>query len=229
MDNAVLYPNTGILQESFPMTRNQNIPAYWQQAKDELSAADPVLGSIIASYEGETLVGKGDPFLTLARAIVGQQISVKAADAVWNRLEAGMGGLVAPPPLLISSEENLRSHGLSRQKAVYLQDLARYFDEERHTIDNWEEMTDDELITSLSSIRGIGRWTAEMFLIFHLLRPDVFPVDDIGLQKAVWKHYFAGEKQPLKALRQQGELWRPWRSVATWYLWRSLDPVPVEY
>jgi DNA-3-methyladenine glycosylase II len=224
-----LYPNAGILQESFPMPATQNIPVYWPQAIAELSAADPVMGSIIVAYEGETLAGKGDPFLTLARAIVGQQISVKAADAVWGRFEQGMGGLVTPPPVLNASEESLRAHGLSRQKIVYLQDLARYFDEQRHTIDNWDEMSDDELIASLTSIRGIGRWTAEMFLIFHLLRPDVFPVDDIGLQKGVWKHYYNGEKQPLKTLRACGEQWRPWRSVATWHLWRSLDPVPVEY
>lgn len=213
---------------SHPPSVNR-IPPYWQQAKDALSAADPVMGGIIAAYEGETLVGKGDPFLTLARAIVGQQISVKAADAVWNRLESGLGGLVTPPPVIASSEEVLRAHGLSRQKAAYLIDLARYFHEERHTVENWNEMSDEELIASLTSIRGIGRWTAEMFLIFHLLRADVFPVDDIGLQKAVWKHYFDGEKQPLKTLRQHGGQWRPWRSVATWYLWRSLDPVPVEY
>lgn len=207
----------------------QNIPSYWQQATVALAATDPAMAEIIAAYEGETLKGKSDAFLTLARAIVGQQISVKAADAVWNRLESGLGGLVTPPPILASSEENLRAHGLSRQKIVYLQDLARYFHEQRHTIENWDEMSDEELITSLTSIRGIGRWTAEMFLIFHMLRPDVFPVDDIGLQKAVWKHYFGGEKQPLKTLRAQGELWKPYRSVATWYLWRSLDPVAVEY
>jgi DNA-3-methyladenine glycosylase II len=206
-----------------------NTPTYWNDATAALSAADPVMGRIIAAYAGETLTGKNDPFLTLARAIVGQQISVKAADAVWNRLESGLGGLVAPPPVLGSNEDSLRAHGLSRQKATYLLDLARYFHEERHTIENWDEMSDEELIKSLTSIRGIGRWTAEMFLIFHLLRPDVFPVDDIGLQKAVWKHYFAGEKQPLKTLRTHGELWRPYRSAATWYLWRSLDPVPVEY
>lgn len=209
-------------------TKNR-IPSYWQQATAALSEDDAVMADIIASYAGETLEGKNDPFLTLARAIVGQQISVKAADAVWGRLEAGLGGYVAPPPLLASGEDALRGFGLSRQKVVYLQDLARYFDEERHTIDNWDEMTDDELIASLTSIRGIGRWTAEMFLIFHLLRPDVFPVDDIGLQKAVFRHYYNDEKQPLKTLRLHGERWRPYRSVATWYLWRSLDPVPVAY
>lgn len=210
-------------------TTKNRIPAYWREAAVALSDDDAVMARIIGAYEGETLEGRNDPFLTLARAIVGQQISVKAADAVWNRLETGLGGQVAPTPVLALDADALRSHGLSRQKAVYLHDLARYFDEERHTIDNWDDMTDEELIRSLTSIRGIGRWTAEMFLIFHLLRPDVFPVDDIGLQKAVFRHYYNDEKQPLKTLRQHGERWRPYRSVATWYLWRSLDPVPVAY
>lgn len=205
-----------------------HIPAYWQDATDRLCAADPVLGGIIRAYHGETLIGKGDPFLTLARAIIGQQISVKAADAVWGRFATGLGE-VTPEAIFANSEEQLRGFGLSRMKVAYLKDLARYFTKEAHTIRHWPDMSDEELIKSLSSIHGIGRWTAEMFLIFHLLRPDVFPVDDIGLQKAVWKHYFGGEKQPLKTLRAHGELWQPYRSVATWYLWRSLDPVPVEY
>lgn len=203
-------------------------PPFWQEACTHLSTADPVMAGIIQSYAGETLSGRGDPFLTLARAIVGQQISVKAAEAVWNRLALGVVD-VTPEAIFASSEETLRGFGLSRMKVAYLNDLARYFTEEAHTIRHWPDMSDEELIKSLSSIHGIGRWTAEMFLIFHLLRPDVFPVDDIGLQKAVWKHYFGGEKQPLKTLRAHGALWQPYRSVATWYLWRSLDPVPVEY
>lgn len=204
-------------------------PPYWKDAARTLSKADPVMGRIIKSYAGETLTGKGDSFLTLARAIVGQQISVKAADSVWRKVEAGLGGAVAIAPILEQSEEQMRSYGLSRQKITYLKDLARYFTDEQETIAHWNDMDDEALITSITSIRGIGRWTAEMFMIFHLLRPDVWPVDDIGVQKAVWKHYYQGEKQTLKALRQHGELWRPYRSVATWYLWRSLDPVPVEY
>ncbi len=205
-----------------------NIPAFWHDAAETLSQADPVMAKIIASYKGETLVGKGDSFMTLARAIVGQQISVKAADAVWNRFAEGVG-TVTPDAVTAKNEEELRGYGLSRMKVTYLHDLARYFTEEADTIHHWRDMDDETLIKSLTTIRGIGRWTAEMFLIFHLLRPDVYPVDDIGLQKAVWLHYFEGEKQPLKTLRTFGEKWRPYRSVATWYLWRSLDPVPVEY
>lgn len=208
---------------------NPSFPSYWNAAKKHLTQADPVLGKLIRAYKGEGLQGKGDPYVTLARAITGQQISVKAADAVWNRVLAGFGGELLPAKVLAASEETLRGHGLSRQKALYMQDLSRYFHEGMAEHDKWGGMSDDELIASLTSIRGIGRWTAEMFLIFHLLRPDVFPVDDIGLQKGIEKLYYNGEKQPLKVIRSHGEAWRPYRSVATWYLWRSLDPIPVEY
>lgn len=205
-------------------------PAYWQEATVALSAADPVLKRIIKTYKGETLTGKNDPFFTLARSIVGQQISVKAADSVWRKLEAATAkkGL-SPQTILRMRETTLRNCGLSAMKVTYLKDLARYFTDEAHVVAGWAKMDDEALIKSISSIRGIGRWTAEMFLIFHLMRPDVLPVDDIGLQKAVEKHYSHGMRLTPSELRRHGEQWRPWRSVATWYLWRSLDPVPVEY
>lgn len=207
----------------------KHMPAYWQEAAAALSATDLVMAGIIRQYDGEMLARRGTPFFTLARAIVGQQISVKAADAVWKKLEAGLGGSILPESVLALEDDGLRALGLSRQKAVYLKDLSRYFSQEADTIAHWVDMDDEALIKSLTSIRGIGRWTAEMFLIFHLLRPDVYPVDDLGLQKAVERHYFNGEKQKPAIIRQYGERWQPWRSVATWYLWRSLDPVPVEY
>lgn len=207
----------------------KHMPAYWQEAAAALSATDLVMAGIIRQYDGEMLARRGTPFFTLARAIVGQQISVKAADAVWKKLEAGLGGSILPESVLVLEDDGLRALGLSRQKVVYLKDLSRYFTQEADTIAHWVDMDDEALIKSLTSIRGIGRWTAEMFLIFHLLRPDVYPVDDLGLQKAVERHYFNGEKQKPAIIRQYGERWQPWRSVATWYLWRSLDPVPVEY
>lgn len=207
---------------------NPSLPAYWTKAKKHLSATDPVMANIIRRYKGETLQGKGDPFQTLARAITGQQISVKAADAVWNRLFAGFSDFT-PAALLAGTEEEMRGHGLSRQKVVYMKDLSRYFHEGMAEEHLWGGMTDDELIASLTSIKGIGRWTAEMFLIFHLLRPDVFPVDDIAVLRAIEIEYFGGEKQTPKFHKAHAEKWRPYRSVATWYLWRTLDPVPVEY
>ena len=203
-------------------------PRYWQQASAELAQHDPVMAGLVEQFSGSSLVSRGDPFVTLARSIVGQQISVKAADSVWARFTAALPA-IAPEQVLATSNEALRGCGLSARKAEYLGDLARPFMAGQIHIDRWSAMSDAQIIAELTAVRGIGVWTAEMFLIFNQLRPDVFPLDDIGLQKAVALHYFAGERPPRKALTEYGERWRPWRSVATWYLWRSLDPVPVAY
>jgi DNA-3-methyladenine glycosylase II len=202
-------------------------PSYWSEAKAHLSQKDKKMARIIAAYEGELLVTRGDAFYTLARAIAGQQISVKAADSVWKRLEAACP--ITPDDVAIAPAELLRSCGLSGQKVVYMHALASHFQENAQTIKRWPKMTDEEIILELTSIKGIGRWSAEMFLIFHLERADIFPVADLGMLKAIYIHYNKGEKMPLKDVRTLGERWRPYRSVATWYLWRSLDPVPVAY
>jgi DNA-3-methyladenine glycosylase II len=203
-------------------------PHYWQDAKAHLSRKDKTLTSIIASCHGESLTLRGDAFYTLARSIVGQQISVKAADSVWNRLVAGMGD-IKPQTLASASVECLRACGLSGQKAAYLHALSEHFIGHEKRVAAWPDMSDEEVIKDMTSIHGIGRWTAEMFLIFNLARPDVFPVADIGLQKAVFRYYNNGEKLPMGELRAHGERWKPYRTVATWYLWRALDPVPVAY
>ncbi len=203
-------------------------PDYWQQASLELARSDPVMAGFVERYSGASLVSRGDPFATLVRSIVGQQISVKAADSVWSRLSAALPEMV-PAAILASTSETLRGCGLSARKAEYVGDLARHFSLGQIHLDRWAAMSDAEIIAELTAVRGIGVWTAEMFLIFNQLRPDVFPLDDIGLQKAVALHYFAGERPPRGILASHGERWRPWRSVATWYLWRSLDPLPVEY
>jgi len=192
------------------------------------------MASIISCYQGETLDGKDEAFVTLARAIVGQQISVKAADAVWSRFAVLMSD-ITPGDVLAIEETKLREAGLSHQKISYIRDLARFFLEEAAAITVWSEMDDERVITHLTTIKGIGRWTAEMFLLFHLLRPNVFPIDDIGLQKAIEKHYLEGKALPKKRkdlaieLQPFSELWHPFCSVATWYLWRSLDPAVVAY
>ena len=203
-------------------------PAYWQQASSELAQSDPVMAGFVEQFSGSSLISRGDPFVTLARSIVGQQISVKAADSVWARFSAALP-VIAPNEVLATPTDALRSCGLSARKAEYLGDLARHFIAGEIHVDRWGAMSDAEIISELTAVRGIGVWTAEMFLIFNQLRPDVFPLDDIGLQKAVALHYYAGERPARRALAEVGERWRPWRSVATWYLWRSLDPVPVEY
>jgi len=203
-------------------------PGYWKRATRELSERDAVIRRIIAQSHGLTLRSRGDAFNTLARSIVGQQISVKAAESVWRKLIAAVPA-VRPEVIHAHDVEILRTCGLSRSKVAYLHDLARHFVEKRLDVKRWEQMTDDELIAELTQVRGIGRWTAEMFLIFYMTRPDVLPVDDIGLQRAMSLHYNRG--RPLSKLKMNSiaRRWLPWRSVATWYMWRSLDPVPVEY
>jgi len=203
-------------------------PGYWKRATRELSERDAVIRRIVAQSHGLTLRSRGDAFNTLARSIVGQQISVKAAESVWRKLIAAVPA-VRPEVIHAHDVEILRTCGLSRSKVAYLHDLARHFVEKRLDVKRWEQMTDDELIAELTQVRGIGRWTAEMFLIFYMTRPDVLPVDDIGLQRAMSLHYNHGK--PLSKLKMNSiaRRWLPWRSVATWYMWRSLDPVPVEY
>lgn len=206
----------------------QKTPAYWKRATRELGAADPVMGALIVRYKGLTLSSRGDAFQTLARSIVGQQISVKAAQSVWDRFAAAVGDMQAKRVLRLSVEE-LRSCGLSGQKVNYLRDLSARFAEGAIDVSRWHDMDDEALIDELTEVKGIGRWTAEMFLIFYLTRPDVFPLADIGLQRAMELHYNKGRKLSDRRITTLGRLWSPWRSVATWYLWRSLDPVPVEY
>jgi len=203
-------------------------PNYWKRATRELGAADPIMGALIIQYKGLTLASRGDAFQTLARSIVGQQISVKAAQSVWDRFAAAIG-VMQPKSVLRLSVEQLRDCGLSGQKVNYLRDLSARFAEGAIDASRWHEMDDETLIDELTEVKGIGRWTAEMFLIFYLTRPDVFPLADIGLQRAMERHYNKGRKLSDRRIATLGKLWSPWRSVATWYLWRSLDPVPVEY
>ena len=209
-------------------------PAYWDAATTALGRGDAILRRLMAAAPGVHLARRGDPFTTLARAIVGQQISVKAAQSIWDRVVAATGGRGVPVALdaarvARTRMPTLRRAGLSERKAAYLRDLARHFVGGALDPGEWPALDDEALIERLTDVKGIGRWTAEMFLIFHELRPDVFPVDDIGLQKAVALHYHDGERLALAALRAFGARWQPYRSVATWYLWRSLDPIPVEY
>ena len=203
-------------------------PDYWDRAKRTLARRDPVMGGIMRSRPKVFLTRRGEPFLTLARAICGQQISVKAAQSVWDRVVTCCGE-ITPESVLRRKRTELRACGLSDRKVEYIADLAQHFADGRIHVHRWPQMSDEEIIAELVEVRGIGRWTAEMFLIFNLLRPDVFPLDDLGLQKGIRVSYFRGRAISLRTMRKLGESWRPWRSVATWYLWRSLDPVPVEY
>lgn len=200
----------------------------WDLACKELAQRDPVMAERIRQAGSERLTGKGDPFRTLVRSIVGQQISVKAADAIWRRLMVVCPDC-RPAGIAAAGEASLASCGLSKRKIDYLQDLAFHFLARKIRIDCWKDMSDEEVIADLVQVRGIGRWTAEMFLIFNLLRPDVLPLDDVGLQKAVSALYFSGQSVSRSEIRKIATNWVPWRTVATWYLWRSLTPLPVEY
>lgn len=205
-------------------------PTYWQRAKRELARADPILATIIrGARPAIALTSRGDPFQTLARSIVGQQISVKAAESVWQRLVLSVGGEPTPEHVAATPPDMLKAAGLSQRKAEYVGDLARHFATGRLDPDGWRAMDDDAIIDLLTEVRGVGRWTAEMFLIFNLMRPDVLPVADLGLQRAVSLHYRNGRVMSERTLRRIALPWTPWRSVATWYLWRSLEPAPVEY
>ena len=207
-------------------------PDYWDTAARALARKDPVLRKLRQQFPDISLLRRNDAFTTLARAITGQQISVKAAETVWGRVITTAGGNrnhIAPAAVLALADDALRGCGLSTRKAEYIRDLATRFSDGRIRPRRWHAMDDETVITELVAVKGIGRWTAEMFLMFSLLRPDVLPVDDIGLQRAVELHYNNGERLTIKELREIGQGWAPWRSVATWYLWRSLDPIPVEY
>lgn len=208
------------------MMASQRIPDYWKQACKDLSAADPVMKKLIRTYKGEMLKARGDAFYTLARSIVGQQISVKAADTIWGKFEQVLPS-VHPEYLLSVSPDVLRSVGLSGQKISYLTEIARFFE-----LNQYEPLWSDDneaLISQLTNIKGVGKWTAEMFMIFHLLKPNVLPLGDVGLLKSIYIQYNQGQRMDKAAILELSEPWQPWQTVATWYLWRALDPVPVEY
>lgn len=203
-------------------------PHYWNDAQAHLRKHCPTMETLIQRYQGETMQARGDGFYTLARAVVGQQISVKAADAVWAKLELAVKPLT-PQKLLKMSDAPLRICGLSASKVGYLRNVAEFFKQRDVLPSQWESYSDEEVISALTSIKGIGSWTAEMFLIFHLQRPDVFPIKDIGLLKAIDLYYEGTARNDLNSYHRVAQRWAPYRTVATWYLWRALDPVPVAY
>lgn len=203
-------------------------PAYWADACAHLVQNDRVMKKLIPQFPGAALQSRGDAFTTLARSIVGQQISVKAAQSVWDRFEALLPQVV-PTAVLRLKVDDMRAAGLSARKVEYLVDLALHFDNGALHVADWAGMDDESIITELVAIRGVGRWTAEMFLMFHLMRPDVLPLDDVGLLRGISTCYFSGDPVSRSDAREVAAAWAPYRSVATWYIWRSLDPLPVAY
>ena len=209
------------------MQRVGKVPEYWNVAKVDLSAADSVLAGVIARNEEPALSSKEDMFLTLVSSIVSQQISTAAAKTVWSRFEDLVGD-VNPKTVLSHSPAEFRGCGLSGRKTEYILGIAKAWQSE-YADKDWDEMSDVEAKAALTGLRGVGDWTAEMILIFTLLRPDVFPVGDIGVVRAVERLYAEGERMSNDELIAKSQDWRPWRTVATWYLWRSIDPEPVQY
>ena len=201
------------------------IPDYWSEATRELGARDAVLKKLAPKYHALTMRSRGGAFPTLARAIVGQQISVKAAASVWARF-AERAGKVTPGNVVALDADAMRRCGLSGQKAAYIHDLATRFHSGLLKPRRWNALEDEALIGELTQVKGIGRWTAEMFLIFYLARPNVLPVDDLGLKRAMSIQYNRGRPISESRMRKIGDGWAPWRSVGTWYMWRSLDKTP---
>ena len=201
----------------------------WALAINNLKKKDKILKKIINKYnKSEKITSKKNAFYTLAKSITGQQISVKAANAIWTQLEKKIKK-INPNNILKIKRNEIKKCGFSKQKVNYILNLANFFIKNKKIEKKWKKMDDKKIIEDLIKIKGIGKWTAEMFLIFYLLRPNIFPIADLGLHKAISINYKT--KYPLQKLeiKKFKKKWSPWSTVATWYLWRSLDPISVKY
>ncbi|KMQ80254.1 DNA-3-methyladenine glycosylase II [Candidatus Burkholderia pumila] len=210
------------------LTREALRPDYWDRACVDLMKRDRILKKLIPKFGEIHLVNLGDSFSTLARSVAGQQISVKVAQAIWERVK-GACPEVHPAHFIKLGHDKLQACGLSKRKAEYILDLAQHFESGALHVESWASMDDEAVIAELTQIRGIGRWTAEMFLIFNLSRPDVLPLDDLGLIQAISVNYFSGEPVTRSEAREVAANWEPWRTVATWYMWHSLNPIPADH
>jgi DNA-3-methyladenine glycosylase II len=200
---------------------------YARKARIHLSKADPVLARIIDKVGPLGIQPRRERFQALARAIIFQQLAGAAANAIYRRFVALFPGVEFPSPeqVLAKTDAELRAVGLSEKKAIYIKDLAAHIRDGKLDFHRFHRMTDDEIITHLTQVKGIGRWTAEMFLMFNLGRPDVMPADDLGVQNAIKRHYRMRQRPNRKRLLKHAERWRPYRTAAAWYLWRSLNIV----
>ena len=204
-------------------------PAYWYKAKKILSKRDPVLRKIINKFNKGYLTSRKDPFFSLCRTIIGQQISTKAADSIWSRFEIKCNKKIIPNTVLKLTSRSLRNAGLSRQKTNYLKNIAKSFKNKSFNIKNLKKMNDDLAIDYITQLKGLGVWSAQMFLMFNLNRPDIFPTKDIGLIRAISKNYKTSYPPSERFLNKISKMHSGYRSVFTWYMWRSIDPVDLEY
>jgi DNA-3-methyladenine glycosylase II len=204
-------------------------PAYWDKAKKILSRRDPVLRKIIKKYNKGFLTTRGNPFFSLCRTVIGQQISTKAADSIWLKFEKRCKKRIDPHTILKLSSCNLKTAGLSRQKISYLKNIAKNFKNKSFGFRELKKMNDEEAINYVTKLKGLGVWSAEMFLMFNLNRPDIFPIQDIGLLRAISKNYKTSYPPSKRFLDKISRLHAGYRTVFTWYMWRSIDPADVEY
>ena len=204
-------------------------PKYWHEAKKILSKRDPILKKIIKKYKEGFLTTKNRPFYSLCRTIIGQQISIKAADSIWLKFENKCKKKIIPKTILKLSIRNLKSAGLSRQKVSYLKNIAKGFKNGTFNIKKLKKMSNDEAINYITQLKGLGMWSAQMFLMFNLNRPDIYPTGDIGLLRALSLNYKKSYPPSKRFLDKISNLHSGYRTVLTWYMWRSIDPVDVEY
>jgi len=204
-------------------------PKYWNKAKKILSKRDPILKKIIKKLNKGYLTSKDDPFFSLCRTIVGQQISIKAADSIWLKFEIKCRKKIIPSRVLKLSSTGLKSAGLSRQKITYLKNIAKNFKNKSFNIKDLKKMNNDSAIQYITKLKGLGVWSAQMFLMFNLNRQDIFPTKDIGLLRAISKNYKTSYPPSKRFLNKISKLHSGYRTVFTWYMWKSIDPVDVEY
>jgi len=204
-------------------------PAYWHNAKKILSKKDPILKKIIKKFNKGFLTTKKDSFYSLCRTIIGQQISVKAAESIWLKFEKKCNKKIIPKKVLKLHSNSLKSAGLSRQKVSYLKNIARSFNNKSFSIKDLRKMDDQQAINYITRLKGLGVWSAQMFLMFNLNRPNIFPTKDIGLIRAISKNYKTSYPPSNRFLNKISKLHSGYLSVFTWYMWRSIDPAEVEY
>ena len=201
---------------------------WWEQAVFYLSDNDPIMKNIINNHNKDYLQSRDDPFNALCRTIIGQQISVKAAASIWNKFATGTKN-INPKNVIKYGNNNIRKCGISNKKVEYIIGLSNFFIENPDSVNLWKKMDDKSIIKELCQLKGIGPWSAEMFLMFCLLRPDVLPLGDLGLRRAVGKNYLNTFDPTYEEVEKIAKKWIPYRSAATWFLWRSIDPIPVAY
>ena len=204
-------------------------PVYWYKAKKILSRRDPVIRKIIKKYKKGFLTTRSNPFFSLCRTVVGQQVSVASADSIWSKFEKKCKGSVRPKRVLKISSRILKSAGLSRQKISYLKIIAEAFENKSFNFRKIKKLDDSEAIEYITKLKGLGVWSAEMFLMFNLNRPDIFPVKDIGLLRAISKNYKISYPPSKRFLNKVSKIHFGYRTVFTWYMWRSIDSSEVEY